>query len=922
MKRLVLPLAGVSLLAACASDLPDKPLPEPYELSQRDFPLKSGLRVVVQEDHSAPVIAAVSTFMVGSTQDPVGKEGLAHFVEHLAFRTRFADGLPIMDRLKHMGAEFNATTWWDFTNYFSTASKDYLEELMQQEAWRILHILDGVTPQNFATEKEVVRNELRLGNESSVGSKSFDILAEALYPPDHPMHRPTIGTHASLDAITFDDVKAWVKKYYRPENCTMVIAGDVDAKFVGKLLGTWPAQLLFGPGGPDGPAVARPPLIADQPTREVPEPVNRTLVRERGPVSTPTLMVAWAGPPGLRHNDALLDFVADQVSGAFETGVNFRDDDDIEALSGASAEKMINGTMFVVEANLRPGADPERARTRILDALVKAWTSEFSAAETELGRSSLFTEYMLRTTNLTGNAVDLGKHMAATGSSSFFKDKFEELAKIQAGEISQIAYKYVKRERSVALFIEPESEQAAQIVGGGEAGASGGKNSEHQIGHELDKTAKDLSSSRILKIARSPELAKLPRWKLSNGLEVVAAPKGTAPIASVMVGLKGGDIHTRPFGLASYADMFAQRRCFEHGGLDAVGGRLSRSTGAIGSTYFVSVMSGNLSNGLAVLSDSLACREVNEEAFLQHDRILERRSKLYQRAAKMPDFIASQKLMSSLYPDHPFGVVGLDPGTLKPITYEDAAAYVRGHYRPGNAVAVVVGKVDPEKTKELTDKYLAKWSGGGGTQTAIAAPPPPAARKAFLVDRPQGTQANVRIACRLADATAETLPLFDLAEAIATEQAWSVREEWGASYGVYASTQTYPGGASHMMVGGAITNKFVGQSVDRLLGILAQLDSGKLDEKFFLAERWEVARKFQQRFTTGTRIAGAILEAAEHGWPDDVWDKYPERLAAANRQDVRSVMKNCVGHEIITITGNAAEIRPQLKAIGLKLEAN
>jgi hypothetical protein len=83
-----------------------------------------------------------------------------------------------------------------------------------------------------------------------------------------------------------------------------------------------------------------------------------------------------------------------------------------------------------------------------------------------------------------------------------------------------------------------------------------------------------------------------------------------------------------------------------------------------------------------------------------------------------------------------------------------------------------------------------------------------------------------------------------------------------------------------------------------------------------------VARQFQQRFTTGDRIAGAILAAANQGWPADVWDKYPERLAAATRQDVRAVMKNCVGHEIISISGDAAAIAPQIKALGLKLEAN
>jgi zinc protease len=922
-RRLAPFIAACHLFGCAAAELPDKPMPKPYELAQMDFPLKSGLRVLVQEDHSAPVVAVVVTFHVGSTADPKGKEGLAHFVEHLAFRTKFADGQTIWDRLRRMGAQgnFNATTWWDFTNYFTTVSKDYLEDLLQQEVWKIRHIVEGVTPEVFAIEKEVVRNELRLDSESNVGPKTIDLLAEALYPVDHPMHRPTIGSHASLDAITLDDVKAWVKEHYKPENCTIVVAGDVDPKQVAKLIGTWPADVFFGPGGPTGPAVPRPPLISEQPALPVPEPVNRTMIREKGPIDQPELLLAWSAPAGLRHNDALLEFVANRLDLALSQGINFREDDDIEGV-GASVEAAINGTLFVIRAGLRPGADPVRAKTRILDALVQAWTSEYGVEQTEMGRWGVSTSMLLQTQQLMDNAVALGRHLAATGSPHLFKDQFEELARIKPGDINEIAYKYLKRDRAVSLYVEPESDQAAKLVGGGGAAgaASGGG---HEFGHQADQVNIDLGPSHILKIARSPELAKLPRWKLPNGLEVVAAKQGTAPVASVYVGLRGGDATTKPFGLASYASGFARRKCNNYGDLDAVGGQMFNTTNSTSSEFTVSVLSGNLPNGLAVLSDSIGCLEVNEEGFLNHDKILERRSKRYERVAKMPDFVAGKRLWTELYPDHPYGVMGVDPTTLKSVTYDDAQAFVRAYYRPNNAVAVVVGDVDPQRTKELTEKYLSKWTGSGGGGGGVPAPPPPpAARKVFLVDRPKATQASVRIACRMADSAPELLPIFHLTQSLANQRAWMVREELGASYGVYANVQLLPGGATHMMLGGTITTKFVGQSVQRLLAILADLDSNKLDQRYFLAQRWEVAREFSTRFTSGAGIAGAILNAAEQGWPADVYDRYPERLAAATRQDVRALMKNCVGREIISIAGDAAAIAPQLKAIGLKLEAN
>jgi zinc protease len=268
-------------------------------------------------------------------------------------------------------------------------------------------------------------------------------------------------------------------------------------------------------------------------------------------------------------------------------------------------------------------------------------------------------------------------------------------------------------------------------------------------------------------------------------------------------------------------------------------------------------------------------------------------------------------------------MLAVDPATLKTVTFEDAAAFVRSHYRPGNAVAVVSGDIDPGETKAMADKYFTRWTGGsGGMASFPAPPPPPTARKAYLVNRPGATQGEITVACRLANATPELLPAFAVASAVANEMAWSVREEWGASYGVYARAATMPGGAAHMVVGGAIETRWVGRSVDRLLGILAEVASPKLDEKMFLVKRWDVARAFTQRFSTSGGIAGAILEASEQGWPVDVWDKYPERLAATSRESVRALLQPCVGREIVSIAGDAATVRPQLEAIGLKLEAN
>jgi zinc protease len=919
-RRCFLALVAASTLGCAAAGLPDKPLPKDYSLPMKNFPMASGLRVVVQEDHSAPTVVVASFYGVGSSSDPKGVEGLAHFVEHLAFRTR-PGGIQLWDHLKRTGAFFNASTAWDRTEYHSLAHKDQLNDLLQLEAWRLSRTLEGVTPEVFATEREVVRNEKRLSGETA-GSRNFDLLAEALFPKGHPLSRSVVGSHESLSAATLDHAKAFVKEHYRPDNCVIVVRGDVSADEVGKLLGMWPPEVLFGPGGQKGPPVPPRAPLANQPSPPVPPPVNTKLVRERAPVAQPELWLGWSAPAGHRGNDSLLLFMGDRLNSALFDVIDFEDDeDDIESVGGG-ALPLNDGSIVFVRAALKPGADPERARKRVLDALVNSWTNEGAAFETEINRWFTATGILLDVSNPLGTATGLAEHVATTGRTTYFQDQFEELAKVKPGQVMDLAYKYLRRERSVAVLIEPESDQVARM--GGTSSTGGRSSSEgpaHDIGRGSATTSVDLSPQKIIQIARAPSLASLPRWTLPNGLKVVATRYGTAPIAQVLVGIRGGDAHTKPVGLASYARGFAERRCNEYGSLAAVGGRIGDSMGTLNSTFSVDVISGNLENGMAVLSDTLACFELREERFLMHDRMLDRRQKSFNRVSKMPDFTANKRLWEALYPDHPYGTVAIDPAVLRTIRQEDIAGYIRSHYRPGNAVAVVVGDVDPNQVKTMADKYLTRWSGGGGSSVSMPpAPPPPKERRGILIDRPQATQATIRVACRLAEATPERLPAYELLQKLGDERAWAVREEWGATYGLQVGVRTMPGGAAHFTISGAIENAQVTRSLTRLLDTVAELGSGRLDEKAFGLARWDLAREFSRRFVTGDQIASAIIQAAAQDWPDDVFDKYPERLAAMTPQVVAEIMKPCVGHEIISVVGQAATLRAQLTGTGLKLD--
>jgi zinc protease len=912
--RPVISIGVLCSLGCAATGLPDRPILKDHALVQKVFELKSGLRVVVQEDHNAETITVLSSFGSGATSDPAGVEGLAHFVEHLAFRTKPGGEAQMWDILKRSGGVFNAFTSADETVYFTIAHKERLGELMQLEAWRLARTLDGVTPEVFDIEREVVRNELRQRYETTAGNKLFDAVLEQLYPKGHPLARPLAGTHETLGHATLAHAQEFVAKHYKPDNCTVVISGDINPAEVGKLLGMWPAEILFGPGGPDGVAVPPRKRLAEKPVIPVPNPASTKLVRMKVPVLRPELVIAWAVPGGGRGNDMLIRFTGAALNIALFEGVEQKFKDDLLDI-GAFAQPFIDGSIIMITASLKEGADPEKARRRLLDAVVNAWAGELTQSMTLGGKWGSAANLVMSSASPTNAAMMVGAHMTTRGKHQAFKDTLEELSRVETTEVREFAYQYLKRERAVSVFFEPENDEMASVKGSAGGGAAGAK---HDIGRGQMSNIAGLDGDAILRVAQPPGLSRLPRWKLGNGLEVVLVHAKNAPVAGVSLRLPGGNASVQPFGLANLATNLATTQCTDHGDLSPVGGFLFERNGSTFTSFEVQTLAGNLVNGLAVLSDQVACVQASEEAYLSVPELLDRRKERLNDVQKRPQYKSQKAFLSALYPGHPYGKVDSDPDELRKVQFPDLAAFVRNHYRPDRAIAVVVGSVTEAELKPMVEKYFARWPAGGAVASEVPAlSAGPTERKIMLFNRKGSTQSTVDLGCRLASRTPDTLPAFDLIGNIVEGKTWELRETWGATYGIATLVNPHADGSADLRMSGAVVTAQTGQAVAALLGLVNDLGTTGPDIKSFSVARWDVARGFNLQFASVDGKAGAVMTAAANGWPTEVWDRYPENLANTSRATVKDIVAPCVGKEIVTIVGDEAALRPQLEAAGL-----
>lgn len=213
-------LALFPLLAVAAVEVP------PLKFEQRT--LENGLRVIWLEDHTVPIAAIQVWYHVGSKDDPPGRSGFAHLFEHMMFKSTKRMPAEQLDRLtEDIGGENNAFTSEDVTVYYEQVPSNHLERLLWAEAERMSSLT--VNEENFRTERDVVKEEFR----QRVLAEPYGEFGEFIQKRSfvrHPYKHPTIGNIAELDAASLEEVRAFHRGYYRPDNATLVVVGDFDAE--------------------------------------------------------------------------------------------------------------------------------------------------------------------------------------------------------------------------------------------------------------------------------------------------------------------------------------------------------------------------------------------------------------------------------------------------------------------------------------------------------------------------------------------------------------------------------------------------------------------------------------------------------------------------------------------------------------------
>ncbi len=349
-----------------------------------DERLPNGLRVIVAQDRLAPVVAVNLWYDVGSKHEQPGKTGFAHLFEHVMFQgSRNVGKAEHIALIQAAGGTMNGTTWLDRTNYFETVPSHQLELALWLEADRMATLLDALSQENLDNQREVVKNEKRWSYDNRPYGSWNEKLQAHLFPPEHPYHHSTIGSMEDLDAASLEDVRAFFRTYYAPNNAVLSVVGDVEPDHVRAA-----AEKYFGgiPGNPNLPAplpdMSLPPVLGSE---------IRDVVPDRVPL--PRIYWGFRGPVfGDRRLDAL-DLAGQILAGGKGSRLHrrlVRDERIAQDVALFSLGLVGGGSVTAGWATARPGVDLVRLETAFWEELERLGREPVS--DDELERAKALTE--------------------------------------------------------------------------------------------------------------------------------------------------------------------------------------------------------------------------------------------------------------------------------------------------------------------------------------------------------------------------------------------------------------------------------------------------------------------------------------------------------------------------------------------------
>jgi zinc protease len=889
--------------------------------------LDNGLRVIYAPLHEAPVVHVRVLYHVGSRDENPMRQGFAHMFEHMMFRgSAHVAPEQHMKLIGIVGGSSNAFTSFDQTTYVNTIPANSVEMALYLEADRMASF--KVKDDIFQTERKVVAEEWRMRTANPPLGTLLQDFSKLAYK-NHSYKWTPIGDMDQLRQARSDELQRFFNTYYVPNNACLVIAGDIDTDQTKQ----W-VHKYFGwiPRGGDVP-------------RDIPQEPEQTETRKqvvyKAGVPLTTIYMGFKTTAYKSDDHYALNALGDILS-AGRTGRldrKFVNGETPVCLNvGAGDQQLEDQSLFVVNATVQQGNDPDQVEKDILGAIYEVAETGVTPEELEKVRTQTRQSLIRGRETCTQIASQLAEEEVFGGDANRVNEQLAKVNALTPADIQAVAKKYLQPQRLTVVQYRPDP-----------TGTNARKAAATQVA-QMSAKADETKNAGVVPSTEpvQPRVEKFPDGyptqppfnaeaiKVTfnkgveadvNGVKVITLSDKHLPLVSVSLIMPGGS-DSEPadkVGLAALAAQMLRRGSagvpfleFSQD-LESRGISIEASDGDDHTGFSVSCTTDQLDYAIDKANQVLTKPDFPAQEF---SKLLRQSVGGLVQSLARPESVADRELTQALFEGGPQGHVAT-PRNLMAINLGDVKKWYETFYQLSGATLVISGDVTPEQGKEIAGKLLA----GLDRKTAPAPAdytlkPAPTNRRIIVIDNPEGKQATIRMAVRTYDIhTDEKFP-GSLAGQILSAGIDSrlnkyVRAEKGLTYGCYAFFR--PGRHSGEFDGSVDTNpETAADAIQAMLKVYNDMKSSDVTPQELTEAKSRVAGGMVMDMQTINQQAQRRVDQLLNGYPIDYYDKYPARIAQVQASQVRDVMSKWVKDDqmIFVVVAPASVVKDQLQSLG------
>jgi len=405
------------------------------KIDYQRFSLPNGLEVILYPKQGIPLVSLNIWYKVGSGNETEGKTGFAHLFEHMMFQ-----GSQNIPKEKHFhfiqeaGGSLNGSTSIDRTNYYESVPSNFLEMILWMESDRMGFLLESLTQEKLDNQKSVVMNERRERYDNQPYGKAFETIFSNLYPKNHPYHWPTIGWMEDIEKFNLEDVRSFFKKYYAPNNATLVLSGDFESGKAKELIETYFGDLK-GNGSVENVITPDFHLVE-----------SKEIVMEDD-VQLSRIYMAWHSCKAFEKDDAALDILSDQMGGSknarlYKSLVHEKQmalDVSVFQYSGK-----YDGS-FIIVVTAIPGVELADLRKEILSEINLLAQKGITDEEMTRSKNSIKSTFIYSIQNLDTISDHLNYYNFYKGEPDYFNTDIARYQETDKEDVREVCEKYLQK---------------------------------------------------------------------------------------------------------------------------------------------------------------------------------------------------------------------------------------------------------------------------------------------------------------------------------------------------------------------------------------------------------------------------------------------------------------------------------------------